>query len=258
MNLPDSKNALQAQFAHQLSAWRHAPILSQPVNADFALRVVAAPETAIWQDCPIPDTQIRLLEYQEGKNSRFTALLRLTPTASYSTLGYWQKLEALVLNQTLGIANVATTAGHYVRLPALEHPLSLRQSRAGWPLAADLYVALGGGHFPKADEEPRSIDTHIEAGWLPGPAEGIEVLPLHGHGSVNAMLIRWTADTAFQPQLDPKGEEILVLDGTLADERGRYKAGTWIRNPEISWQHWSGVKDTVVFYKSGHFSRERL
>jgi len=196
---------------------------------------------------------VRLLEYRDGENPRFTALLRLTENASATELGYWRKLEALVLNGSLSFANHSLEGGHYARLPALEHPLWMHSGSTYWPVQGHLYVAFAGGNYAANDDQSRTIDTRLNEEWLPGPAEGIEVMPLHVHGSANAMLLRWTSASSFQPNLDPKGEEILVLQGALSDERGRYTAGTWIRNPEISWQIWSGTKDTVIFYKSGHF-----
>ena len=80
------------------------------------------------------------------------------------------------------------------------------------------------------------------------------MLPLHGHGSGNVMLIRWLGAVAFRPRLDPLGEEVLVLEGRLHDADGTYPAGSWIRNPVPAWQSWSGDAGTLVYYKNGHFA----
>ena len=92
--------------------------------------------------------------------------------------------------------------------------------------------------------------------WQGSPAEGVQRKPLareeaeRGHAT---SVVRYAKGASFDQHFHPKGEEILVLSGSLSDERGRYTAGTWIRNPEISWQHWSGTAGTVVLYKTGHF-----
>ncbi len=256
MTSADDNHSPEDQFAVQLSAWQNSELLAHPINGDLSLRVISRAEDAHWQPCPIPNTEVRLLEFREGSNNRFTALLRLTPDAELSDLGFWRKLEALIFQGSLTLNNQDTASGSYVRLPDLEHTLRLNDGESFWPLQGHMYVAFSGGNYSDHDSEPRSINTNANDAWLPGPAEGIEVLPLHVHGSANAMLLRWTQSTTFQPQIDPKGEEILVLSGSLSDERGRYTAGTWIRNPEVSWQYWSGSPGTVVFYKSGHFQSD--
>ena len=251
-------NFLNSQFADQLESWQSSDVLSHPLNGDLSIRTVASADDAVWQPCPINNTEVRLLEYRDGSNPRFTALLRLVPGATESDLGYWRRLETLVLNGSLNLAESIieeseALSGSYIRLPELKQALYLNSGNPHWPLEGQLYVAFAGGNYSENDEEPRLIDTQIEEAWLPGPIDAVEVLPLHVHGSASAMLLRWTDVATFQPTIDPKGEEILVLSGSLADERGRYEPGTWIRNPEISWQHWSGTPGTVIFYKSGHF-----
>lgn len=253
MTSVDDNHSPKDQYVDQLIAWQNSDVLAHPVNGDLSLRVVIDDQDAQWQPCPIANTQVRLLEYRQGANPRFSALLRLTPNTQSSNLGFWRKLETLVFQGSLNLAETQVKGGSYVRLPDLQHPMRLNDGDSHWPLEGHMYVAYSGGNYSDSDSEPRLIHTDSTDAWLPGPTDGIKVLPLHVHGSANAMLLQWTQTAAFQPQLDPKGEEILVLNGSLFDERGQYTAGTWIRNPEISWQHWSGTAGTVVLYKSGHF-----
>ncbi len=253
MKSPVNRNSLELQFADQIESWQRSSLLTHSLNADLSQRVIALAQKACWQSCPLPNTEIRLLEYRGGENPRFTAILRIQKSFNISDLGLWRKLEMLVLSGALGLADQVALGGSYIRVPDLEHTLCLNHGPIYWPLEGHLYVAYAGGNYTKDDTEPRLIDTRADEVWLPGPTEGTEVLPLHVHGRANAMLVRWNQTATFQPQLDPQGEEILVLKGSLADEHGRYSAGTWIRNPEITWQHWSGTEDTVVFYKTGHF-----
>jgi len=117
--------------------------------------------------------------------------------------------------------------------------------------AGELYLATG--HLADTDAENRRINTRDESRWLPGPIDGTEVMPLHGHGSSSALLVRWQEAAEFQPRLDPLGEEVYVLAGVLHDDEGTYPAGSWIRNPVPSWQSWAGKPGTVIYYKSGHF-----
>ena len=112
---------------------------------------------------------------------------------------------------------------------------------------------LAAGQMLNSDAEQRRMNTYDETRWLPGPAEGTEVMPLHGHGTGNVMLIRWTQRASFRPGLDPMGDEVLVLNGVLYDDDGDYPEGSWIRNPVEAWQSWSAEAGTVVYYKNGHF-----
>lgn len=235
-----------------------------PRNTDFAARVVERPSAAAWEATRIPGVSMRLLEYIPGNLPRVTAQLRLDPSVTERLLCTDHGVEMIVLRGELEMLQGVYPSGLYLRLPLNAHEpvgqICLRASKnrafdAGYEHSDDdaalLYVSTG--QFAESDTEQRRINTHDESRWLPGPIEGTDVLPLHGHGSDNAMLIRWTAKAAFQPRLDPTGEEVLVLRGQLHDAEGSYPAGTWIRNPVPAWQAWAGEEGTIVYYKNGHF-----
>lgn len=119
------------------------------------------------------------------------------------------------------------------------------------PAGCTLLIKLG--QMSETDQELRHISTSDQNLWLPGPAEGTEVLPLHLHDTKSVLLIRWNEPAYFKPQLDPCGEEIFVIKGTLHDAYGSYDRGSWIRNPIPAWQAWGGHPGTLVYYKNGHF-----
>ena len=52
--------------------------------------------------------------------------------------------------------------------------------------------------------------------------------------SEHSALVKWEPHTKFSPHSHWGGEEIYVLSGTLFDEFGVYKKGTWIRSPHMS------------------------
>jgi anti-sigma factor ChrR (cupin superfamily) len=43
--------------------------------------------------------------------------------------------------------------------------------------------------------------------------------------------VRYAPGSRFERHVHAGGEEILVLEGTFADEHGDYAAGTYLRNP---------------------------
>lgn len=237
------------------------------LNDDFEQRVVSLPQHALWRGTQIDGVDLRVLEYIPGSKPRLTAQVRLDTGCSPALLGDNPDLEILVQRGELESAMGVYPAGLYLRLPLTgdQHlqALTIRCNEtenfadAALPEPETLHSALlyvAAGQILTSDTEQRRIDTQDESRWLPGPTEGTEVLPLHGHGSGNSMLIRWNAAVEIKPRLDPSGEEILVLSGSLQDAVGHYPAGSWIRNPVAAWQNWGALPGTVVYYKNGHFS----
>ena len=239
-----------------------------PLHDDLSVRVVLPPSEENWQAATYPGLEMRLLEYSSGAAPRVSVQLRLAAGTESASLGASGDLELLVergeIDCTAGADTDVWPARLYARLPverdegACTATLSLRaeddaaaEGRRG-PDAALVYLATG--HIAPSDTERRRIDTTDPSRWLPGPVVGTEVMPLHGHGTSNVMMIRWLGAIAFRPRLDPLGEEVLVVAGCLHDADGDYPAGTWIRNPVPAWQSWSGDPGTLVYYKSGHFA----
>ena len=124
------------------------------------------------------------------------------------------------------------------------------KNQTGETTALEFYLAAG--QLEDTDLQRRCINLADANLWLPGPVKHTEVLPLHMHNGNNSMLVRWQKATTFQPRLDPRGEEVLVIRGNVHDNNGDYPAGSWIRNPVASWQAWSGDAHSIVYYKNGH------
>jgi len=236
-----------------------------PRHDDLAERVTLLPDEADWRPTRRAGLEMRVLEHLGGDAPRLTARLRLAREVRSAPLGDGAGIELLVQRGEIDAADSAWPAGLYARLPAAGEErfesLLLHADDAanegdadghGDGTSASLYLATG--HIAPGDTEQRRIDTRERERWLPGPVTGTEVMPLHGHGSANVMLIRWLGPVAFRPNLDPLGEEVLVLEGCLHDAFGTYPGGSWIRNPVPAWQSWSGEAGTVVYYKNGHFA----
>lgn len=237
-------------------------------QTDFEQRVVLLPEHAQWRPTDLPGVELRIMEFVASDRSRLSAQLRFSAGHQPAVLGNIPDLELLIQRGEMHSAKGPHTAGMYFRLPdARQHALhdlefqcaaqTVKESKAVIKHAAaqnkQALVYVAAGQMLESDTEPRQIDTRDPERWLPGPAEGTQVLPLHGHGTGNVMLIRWTGTIAFKPKIDPLGEELLVLHGALHDAHGHYPAGTWIRNPIRAWQPWGAKAGTVVYYKNGHF-----
>lgn len=260
MPISDSANTAAGAAAKTLPGWfaRHL----DSCQTDFEQRVVLLPEYAQWRPTDLPGVELRIMEFVASERSRLSAQLRFSEGHQPAVLGNILDLELLIQRGALLSALGSYSSGMYFRLPEVRqhelHNLEFRCATASKPeqhaaQANQALVYVAAGQMLESDTEPRQIDTQDHSRWLPGPVDNTEVLPLHGHGTGNVMMIRWTGTMAFKPKIDPLGEELLVLHGALHDSHGHYPAGTWIRNPVRAWQAWGAKAGTVVYYKNGHF-----
>jgi anti-sigma factor ChrR (cupin superfamily) len=101
--------------------------------------------------------------------------------------------------------------------------------------------------------EPVTLQTK-DLPWEPSPAPGVERRYLvrdEAFGLVTS-IVRYAPGASFPAHAHPGGEEILVLEGTFADEHGVYPAGTYLRNPPGSRHHPYSPDGCVIFVKLGH------
>lgn len=215
------------------------------LNADFNDRVVSLPEDQQWQPTGTDGVTVHFLEVAFPVNPRLTLLAQFEPGSRFVLPQFHGGIEALVLNGWLAGPDTQYAPGTYLRIPTKgEHQF---HSASG----CMLFIKLG--EFGQNDTEHRVINTNADGAWLPGPVEHTSVLPLHMHNRRSIFMIRWDADTAFQPGIDPTGEELFVVTGNVQDFAGDYPALSWIRNPVPVWQTWKASAGTIVYYKNGHF-----
>jgi len=249
-HMPPVNTSLASESAKSdPSAW----LQSLPaINADLELRVVVAPGEG-YRFAATRSAELQILEFIPGAEPRLTALLSLRADQRTAKLHHVLDAEVLMRSGFMSDADGHYAAGTYIRYPKLaSRPacFHLGCEKVEQAVCSEAYLAIG--HIAVTDSEVRRIDTSNNERWLPGPVDGTEVMPLHGHGTGNIMLIRWLEPAEFRPNIDPLGEEIFVLHGELHDNTGRYAPGTWIRNPVAAWQRWAGSPGTVVYYKNGH------
>ena len=85
-----------------------------------------------------------------------------------------------------------------------------------------------------SDFSRRVVIATDELPWIASPQAGVERRPLDRIGGEIARatsLVRYAPASAFPAHEHGLGEEFLVLDGIFSDERGDYRAGTYVRNP---------------------------
>lgn len=197
------------------------------------------------------------MEYVPGIRPRLALQLRMNHSHEPIVLSNYPDLEILIQQGHLTSELGDYRANWYFRLPQLSdgrvNDLAIQRATIMSP-SEPVLMYLAVGQMQDSDTEWRSIDTDDEEQWFPGPVDGTDVMPLHGHGSGNVMLVRWNETAAFKTRIDPRGEEVLVVKGAVYDAKGLYPEGSWVRNPIAAWQSWGARAGTVIYYKNGHFT----
>lgn len=248
-NLPESRKteeqngSLYPDRSTALSGWGTGAL-----HTDFAARVEWQPGDTWYQtrSSGVTLQPVEVVDVGTDDGPRITALMRFEPNSFFHLEHHIGGTEILILEGSLCDDQQVYAPGSYLRIPVGHTD----QPRSDTGCLA--FIKLG--QIEGSDAERRVIDINADpTAWLPGPVDGVEVLPLHGHGNKSMFMIRWNTAAMFKPGLDPHGEELLVVSGRVHDENGSYGQYTWLRNPIPAWQAWSGDAGTLVYYKHGHF-----
>ena len=108
-----------------------------------------------------------------------------------------------------------------------------------------------------ADMQQRVVVDCTAVPWQPSPLPGVERRPLERMGAESGRatsIVRYAPGSSFKPHRHPQGEEILVLEGTFADEHGSYPAGTWLKNPPGTSHAPSSPEGCLLFVKLCHLT----
>lgn len=213
------------------------------LNSDFTEPVVLDTRALAWQASPASGVERKPLDRIGDEVARATSIVRYAAGSRFSEHEHGLGEEFLVLSGVFVDEHGSYPAGTYVR-----NPPGSRHS-PGSPDGCELFVKLR--QFDPADRQRVVIDTRTAA-WRPGPVGGASVLPLHCFGSERVTLVRLSAGVSLAPRSCVGGAEILVLEGSLADESGEYPQGSWIRWPHMS-RH-AAFTDTgcLIYEKTGH------
>jgi len=213
------------------------------LHADHAERVVIDTATIPWVDSPTPGVQRRMLERDGGEVARATSIVRYAAGSAFPEHRHELGEEVLVLEGDFHDGSGTYGPGTFLRNPP-------GSSHAPGSIAGcTLFVKLR--HVDPDDLQQVVVDS-LTAPWRPGLVEGLSVLPLCEFRAQNTALVRWAPGTRFTRHRHFGGEEIYVITGVFADDRGRYPAGTWIRNPHLSeHQPWS-PDGCILLVKTGH------
>ena len=215
------------------------------LNADLKQRVVINTNEMPWVDSPIQGVQRRMLDRDGDEVARATTIVRFAPNSSFSAHTHGGGEEFVVLEGVFSDEHGDYPAGSYIRNPI--GSTHTPYSKEGCTILVKLW------QFAEDDDKQLAIDTNKNQ-WLQGLVDGLQVMPLHNHGSENVALVKWSPKTQFQRHSHWGGEEIYVLEGTFADEHGIYPQGTWIRNPHGSIHTPYSDEGCLIYVKTGHLN----
>ena len=196
-----------------------------------------------WLASPMPGVDRQMLDRIGEEVARATSIVRYAPQSYFSEHEHGGGEEFFVLDGVFSDETGDYPAGTYVR-----NPIGSRHTPHS-DEGCTIFVKLH--QFAAEDRAQFSIDTR-SAEFLPGPAKGLTVLPLHEFGTESVALVRWEPGTCFTGHRHWGGEEILVLEGVFQDEHGDYPAGTWLRNPHLSEHHPFSDEGCLIYVKTGH------
>ncbi len=214
------------------------------LNADLSQRAVVNTDEIDWTPSPAPGVERKMLDRDGGEVARVTSLVRFAPMSHFPAHEHGGGEEILVLEGTFSDEAGDYPAGTYLRHP----PGSCHR-----PFTHEGCVILVKlRQMSDPDEAPLVIDTG-SGEWLER-GEGVSALALFASEATGerVSLVRFAPGASYPRHDHPGGEEILVLDGVLEDEGGRYGAGTWLRCPPGSAHAPFSAEGCRLWVRSGH------
>ena len=215
----------------------------QEINADRSQRVVMETQNMDWETSEADGVLRKRLERFHGDPELVTTVVKYKPNSSFPPHRHVCGEEIFVLEGTFSDNDGDYPAGSYLRNPAGSGHAPFSHE------GCTIFVKLQ--QFQPKDLYKINIQTK-DRPWFPGLVEGLTVMPLHDFNGEQVALVKWEADTIFQPHMHIGGEEIFVLEGTFKDEFGTYPQGTWLRNPPNSCHTPFTKYGCTIFVKTGH------
>ncbi len=221
----------------------------QELNADFSQRVVMHSAAMEWQASPSATVWRKRFDLVGPREAgRVTSVVRYDPDSRFPSHGHPDGEEILVLEGTFCDEHGRYPAGTYLLNP--EGFSHAPFSEEGCVLFVKLrqYPGRGRGHVV--------VDTKTAA-WETTADPGRQRLPLYSDPAYpeKMHMTRLAPGAAAAHHAHPGGEEVLVVEGSLEDEFGRYQTGDWIRYPDGSAHRPRTDEGCLLYVKLGHLGR---
>ena len=219
------------------------------IHGDLTRRALMDSARMEWQASPTGSVWRKRLHLVGGAESgQVTSIVRYEPDSAFPAHDHPEGEEILVLEGTFSDEHGDWPVGTY-----LLNPEGFRHapfSREGCVLFVKLRQYGGAGRHHVA------LDTN-DLDWESTSQPEIEAKTLYREpGFVDVTrLERWAAGTAPGLLEREGGVEILVLEGALEDEHGRYEAGAWLRIPAGAKHEPRSAEGCILYTKAGALSQ---
>jgi len=209
--------------------------------------VVVHSDELPWQASPTPSVWRKRLEHSgPAEAGRVTSIVRYDPGSRFPPHPHPGGEEILVLEGVFGDEH-----GLYPEGTFLLNPEGFRHA----PFSDGgciLFVKLRQSPGPRAHVR---VDTTAGL-FAPQLAPGIAELPLYQDPRFpeRILLLRMAAGARSFDVKHPGGTEVLVLDGELEDDEGRYRKGSWMLYPPDSARALRSSGGCRLYLKQGHLA----
>lgn len=213
------------------------------LNMDLGQRVVIDTVRTDWVASPANGVWRKPLEREAAESGHTTSLVRFDLDASFPAHSHPMGEEIYVISGTF-----EDEFGRYPEGSYLRNPPGSRHS-PGCRAGCEIFVKLD--QFDPRDMASVRRNT-LRGDWLRTSQPGITRKPLHQFEQEEVVLEAWEPGAQAGLHVHVGGEEILVLEGELRDEHGRYPAGSWLRQPTGSDHSPFSETGCRLLVKSGH------
>lgn len=212
------------------------------IAQDLSKRVATDAKTLEWVPSPHRGVSRRMLERIGDEGGMATSLVRFDIGAAVPRHEHRRGEEVFVLEGIFRDESRSYPTGSYVRSP--------------WGSSHATHSTGGCVILVKHNQIPMSDGKHVvslpdDDAFKPSGVPGVNVRCLFEHYGESSLVERWAPGT--QALIDyPKGGEILVIDGQVADAEGEYDAHWWIRMPAGSSHRLHSSRGCTLWVKRGH------
>ncbi len=218
------------------------------LRTDLSRLEVVHTDEMQWEPSPSAGVERKRLSLAgPAEAGRVTSVVRYAPGSRFSGHPHPDGEEILVLSGVFSDERGDHPAGTF-----LLNPQGYSHAPRSEP-GCELFVKLR--QYPGLARAQVRIDT-TTAKWEPYAFDGVERLLLFAAPEYpeSMHLLRIAAGASIPTLTLEGGEELFVLDGTLSDEHGHYRPGTWVRYPPGT-RHTPHTADGCRLYiKRGHLA----
>ena len=218
------------------------------VNADFGERAMVRASQSDWIASPMPGVERKMLERIGDEVARATSIVRYVPGSSFSEHTHSGGEEFIVLEGVFQDEHADYPAGSYVRNPIGTHHVP--RSDDGCTIFVKLW------QFDEHDRKQFSLDMNAL-----NPADrgnGTAGVELHQYGTEIVSYEEWQAGTLVE-LTDPRGVEVLVLEGTVSLDDKTFVRSDWLRLPAgNSAGLTAGLDGARLWIKRGHLDEIKV